>query len=326
MLLHRRSIKRLLKILSFIIVVVFVYLIWNKETLPDDEIIDRTLFSLRTKLNENRQEKKNIFCIILTKVSNFNLRTKIVNKTWAFDCDKYYFIAKLDENNPQTEVSYPYPIIQPSNYPQEDYNKLTDKVFGAFKEIYLRYNDYNWYLKADDDTIIFMDHLRDFLKDKNIHENLTYGCNFKKLVYRGYQSGGAGYVLSREVFTRLGKKLVENNSFCDNNGVEDQDVARCLRKLDVYMGKSVDDELRERFHPFDVKFHFHGHYLSTYYSFTEYPVRRGIESSSETSISFHYLTPYKIYKLYIMWLEYKINVASDKKLLFTSMLQNFLNS
>jgi glycoprotein-N-acetylgalactosamine 3-beta-galactosyltransferase len=144
---------------------------------------------------------------------------------------------------------------------------------GAFKEIYLRYNDYNWYLKADDDTVVFMDHLREFLSDKNPQDPLTYGCTLKGKVYKGYQSGGAGYVLSREALNRIGEQLNKNYSFCPNSGIEDFDVARCMRMLDVYPGKSVDDELNERFHPFSIKFHVYGHYLPTYYTFTEFPVR-----------------------------------------------------
>ena len=36
----------------------------------------------------------------------------------------------------------------------------------------------------------------------------------------GYHSGGAGYLLSKESLSRLGKKLNEDFKFCPDSGVE----------------------------------------------------------------------------------------------------------
>ena len=74
--------------------------------------------------------------------------------------------------------------------------KLTDKVFLTLKHLQKKYNNYDWYLKADDDTFIFMENLRYFLKDKHPEEPVTYGYDFKVIVEHGYHSGGAGYLLS----------------------------------------------------------------------------------------------------------------------------------
>ena len=49
----------------------------------------------------------------------------------------------------------------------DKYNLLTFKVFRMFIDAYKYYNKYDWYLKADDDTFIFVDNLKKFLSEKN---------------------------------------------------------------------------------------------------------------------------------------------------------------
>ncbi len=52
---------------------------------------------------------------------------------------------------------------------------LTSKVFGAYKYIYSNQNNYDWYIKADYDTFVFVDNLRKFLSDKHPLKPVTYG-------------------------------------------------------------------------------------------------------------------------------------------------------
>ena len=73
-----------------------------------------------------------------------------------------------------------------------------------------------------------------------------------------YHSGGAGYVLSKEAFERLGSKLNQNYTYCQNSGVEDVDIAGCLRNLGVYPNSSVDNFGLERFHPMSMDRTFKG--------------------------------------------------------------------
>lgn len=63
----------------------------------------------------------------------------------------------------------------------------------------------------------------------------------------GHHLGGSGYVLSKEAFHRLGFALNEEYEFCKNTGIEDLDVSRCLRKLNVIPGNSLDEFERERY-------------------------------------------------------------------------------
>ena len=164
-------------------------------------------------------------------------------------------LAKLEkdklllQSSSQTslELAINYTVLQPAGLVQEKYSKLTDKVYFTLIDVYKRYkNDYDWFLKADDDTFVFVDNLRTFLADKNECSPIKYGYNFQILLK--WQCGGAGYVMSKESFNRIGSKLIQNYRFCPNTGIEDKDVSRCLRRLDVVSGKSLDEQGRERFH------------------------------------------------------------------------------
>lgn len=115
--------------------------------------------------------------------------------------------------------------------------------------VYSRFSDYKWYLIADDDAYINMENMMLFLSDKNSSSPVTYGHDFKIIVKDGYHSGGCGYLLSGEAFQRIGHKLVTNQTFCQNSGIDDVDVAACLRLLDVRMNSSLDELGRERFLP-----------------------------------------------------------------------------
>jgi glycoprotein-N-acetylgalactosamine 3-beta-galactosyltransferase len=68
-----------------------------------------------------------------------------------------------------------------------------------FADTYKYNNKYDWYLKADDDTFVFVDNLRLFLNDKNPNLPVDYGYDFKVKVEGGYHSGGGGYVLSKGI-------------------------------------------------------------------------------------------------------------------------------
>ena len=71
---------------------------------------------------------------------------------------------------------------------------------------------------------------------------------------------GAGYVLSREAFNRIGHVLTNNRSLCSLTGVEDKDVAMCLRSVNVYPNKSIDELGRERFHPLNMTHYHYGQF------------------------------------------------------------------
>ena len=176
-----------------------------------------------------------LFCIILTSDKSYKKKAKIIYESWANKCDDYRFItmvpndikSKINNNNSTNEfknksIEFNYDeklkFLQPADLIHDSYEELTSKVYHTLKDVYKRHNNFDWYLKADDDTFIFVDNLKSFLNEKNSSMPITYGYNFKVIVPNGYHSGGAGYVLSKESLNRIGSKLSNDFKFCPNSG------------------------------------------------------------------------------------------------------------
>lgn len=225
--------------------------------------------------------KKSIFCLLLTSKNNFLTKSKILYDVWAKNCDNLKFLSLLPDEllrNKSNELSldkwYIENWLQPPGLVEDSYDKLTSKMYLSLRHVYKIHPDYDWYLKADDDTFVFIDNLRKFLSDKNYSDPVTYGYDFKVIVNNGYHSGGASYVLSKEAFNRIGSKLNENFDFCPNSGVEDVDVAKCLRSLGVNPKPSIDDEGRERFHPLSLNDHFSGNFPEWLKQYAKNPLKK----------------------------------------------------
>lgn len=101
-----------------------------------------------------------------------------------------------------------------------------------------------------------------------------------------YQSGGAGYVLSNEALKRFGSALSPINKMCPDTGVEDMDVGKCLRSINVDMGKSIDGR-RERFHVESMQNHFNNKNLGWLKGWSQNVYLPGYDCCSDTSISYH---------------------------------------
>lgn len=237
-----------------------------------------------------------VFCFVLTRLDSLGSKVKTVYDTWARKCDNFKFVIKF----PGTKINYTRmsnitadlysdtindaielnDILQLADFSKDEYKNLTNKVFMTLKYVYKKYAYYDWYLKADDDTFVFVDNLRKFLADKRPGEPVTYGYNFVPLVPHGYHSGGAGYVLSHEALVRIGRALVENEHICNhNNGIEDVEVAACLRRLNVFPGNSTDQYGRERFHPLSIFERYDGSTYDWLQKYSQNPVKKVTRSN-----------------------------------------------
>lgn len=216
------------------------------------------------------EKKVKIFCFILTHEKKLE-RAKIVGDTWAKKCDNFKFILKIPDNiKDDSIINFGMikrddfggvelnNLLEPPGIKNDTYRKLTDKVYSAMRYIFLKYPYYDWYLKADDDTFIFVDNLKKFLSTQNASSPVSFGHSFNRGIQYGYHSGGAGYVLSNEAMRRIGSSLSMNFEFCPNRKFEDLDVSTCLRKLGVVPGISQDSKGRERFHPLSIRAHYNG--------------------------------------------------------------------
>ena len=137
--------------------------------------INQLSTNVQTKIHETPSiDSVRICCLILTAPKYFNTRTRAVNATWAPRCDKYLFISEYSN---QTNSSFP---IAPIRNLSTGYSHLTKKTTLAFHYAYENLvEQFDWFVKADDDTYLIMENLRYFLQQHNSSEPVTFGYNFK---------------------------------------------------------------------------------------------------------------------------------------------------
>ena len=190
-----------MKKLTSVFLLCFVIVFINRNYPNNLEFIERKFnFSPR------------IFCIILTQ-PKYLKRARAVQESWANKCDKYTFalvipnewLNKSNTNITSKKKQEGFEIIydnmnfmQPINYTFDSYRNLSNKIFQSFKYLYKYYNDFDFYLKADDDTFVFVDNLRKFLSDKNRTELVTYGFDFS--CSSGFHSGGKNSKINSSSF------------------------------------------------------------------------------------------------------------------------------
>ncbi len=222
-------------------------------------LYNRSNNKIITQSKEHSQLNKGskIFCLILTKIQNLKIKATAVYNGWANKCTDYRFISLIPDHNLTTDkidTSYQnlFKILKPKGLWEDKYRNLTYKVLLAFEDVYEMHPDFDWYLKADDDTFIFYDNLQDFVATKQSTHPVHFG--YENKVMGNFLSGGPGYVLSHEAMKRL---LLKWREMAETfKGEEDVDVSRVLRSVGVYPLSSLDDKERERFHPFDLKQHY----------------------------------------------------------------------
>ena len=190
-----------------------VGLFFNLFILLYNIAVYRILFDSHVQSTPQLGKQPTIFCMILTSVKSLNVKTKTIYETWGKKCDNYKFITLLPSDiltinqgmskKFSIEINNGYDILQPPGLVNDSYGMLTNKVLLTYKYLYNKYNDYDWYLKADDDTFIFVDNLRQFVADKNSSSPVTFGYDFKVYIEKGYHSGGGGYLLSTKMFSNL---------------------------------------------------------------------------------------------------------------------------
>ena len=166
-------------------------------------------FTVTMDKSEADETQPRVFCIILTTEANLKSKAKIVYDTWAHKCNNHKMISLISPSNKSidsntnllqttrftqhrfNQIKYEslFDVLQPEELVVDTYQNLTNKIYSSFKHVYNNHPDYDWYLKADDDSFFFMANLRTFLKSKNPNLPVTYGYDFKTHVFKGYHSG-----------------------------------------------------------------------------------------------------------------------------------------
>ena len=168
-------------------------------------------YSFKNRSNFNNNEHKmnledleNTICVIMTSEKTFIERSFTTWETWAWKCDRAIFACNcanftksFKSNRVSEDIEFDRVAPLLNNILQldvvENYSFMSQKAILLLKTIYRLYNDqFKWFFLVDDDTYVFVENLKTFIRKLNHSEAFTYGFNFKneELVSTGYHSGG----------------------------------------------------------------------------------------------------------------------------------------
>ncbi|XP_046555650.1 glycoprotein-N-acetylgalactosamine 3-beta-galactosyltransferase 1-like [Haliotis rubra] len=232
-------------------------------------------------------QKERVLCWIMTSPKNLDVKARVVRDTWARRCNKVLFMSSV------TDPEFPTIGLNVS----EGRKHLAAKTMQAFRYIYENhFDDADWFMKADDDTYVILENLRYFLTSQNKSEPVFLGHYLKRK--QGFNSGGGGYVLSKEALRRYGEKGHDPKLCRSDGGAEDVAFGRCMENLGVRTVNTTDALGRSRFHCFRPETHLAGKYPKWFYKFdANGAAKKGIDSVSDYAISFHYVPPQNMYDL-----------------------------
>ena len=169
-------------------------------------------YALGSLALNNATAQPRILCLILTMPDNIE-KAKAMKQTWLRRCNGYLFIStKNNSDLPSQDVGLPekremlwgktkfgfrYPIQMTKHFIRRNLSIPRCREFCTvyiFRFAYEVREDFDWFLKVDDDTYVVMENLRMLLSNHSPDNALYFGCHFKVLVTDGYMSGGTiGY-------------------------------------------------------------------------------------------------------------------------------------
>jgi glycoprotein-N-acetylgalactosamine 3-beta-galactosyltransferase len=186
----------------------------------------------------------------------------------------------------------------------EGRDKLWTKSKLAWLHVYEHYRDtHDWFMKADDDTYVVFDNLREFLSQYNTMEPHHFGRRFQ-MGQKSYYSGGSGIILSKEALLRMG------NAFPDaeadgwsggprGTGPEDLLTSVSLAPLGVKTVEAVDKHGRQLFFPMGLDHEWFAPQRDENAWFYRYSkvAKVGRECCSDDWVSVHYTPTPKMYTI-----------------------------
>ncbi|XP_032584854.1 glycoprotein-N-acetylgalactosamine 3-beta-galactosyltransferase 1 isoform X1 [Drosophila mojavensis] len=237
-----------------------------------------------------------VLCMVLTCPENVELKAQHVHATWGKRCNKLIFVS--------SENYEPLGVVKVVEPHAGSYTDLWDKTREGFRYVWREYGDqYDWFVKADDDTYIIMENMRRMLSVYDPAMPLYFGYQMKRYNV-SYMSGGASYVLSREALHRFMSEAYSSEKICPavkEWGIEDFYMGVCLQNVGVHFidsQRALPEENKTKFFPLDV-----GEFVSTNNDsipdwlpqMSVSRIETGKDCCSNYSIAFHYITPGRMY-------------------------------
>ncbi|CAJ0598044.1 unnamed protein product [Cylicocyclus nassatus] len=251
----------------------------ERTRLPEDD-----LMTGNPTEPEYLYNKIKVFCWVATHPVNHETKARAVMETWGPSCHRILFVSN------ETDENLPILVVKANETRKELWLKSSE----AFKWIYNNVlDDYDWFLKADDDTYVHMDNLRALLASYSPYDAFSIGHQFKNgSDFATYHSGGAGYVLSREAVRRLVSKGFSKLSSCDKHKAhEDMFIGHCLSELNVTVVDGCDENGAYRFHTLGVNDFLLNRAPDWMFIKSRTSVKKSFACCSPHFISMHYVKP-----------------------------------
>lgn len=159
--------------------------------------------------------KKGLLVGVLTQQEYLATRAKALYETWGREVDKLILFVGEDCNI-SSDLSH-LPIVKLEGVPDHVYPPLK-KAFAVMKYMYSHHiNEFNWFVRADDDMYLRTNKLTDLLKQMNPYERVYLGRagagrkedleRLELLPHERYCMGGPGVILSNGAMRGVGPHL-----------------------------------------------------------------------------------------------------------------------
>ena len=198
--------------------------------------------------------RKPLLIGVVTARKLLSTRAAAVNRTWGSKAPKLLFFSSQDETHSDLPI-VSLPGVDDTYPPQK-------KVYRMLKYMYDNYiNEYSWFMRADDDIYVRVEHLMQFLSNLDPTKELYIGQpglgkaedlqRIKLQPQEHYCMGGPGVIFSRALLEKLGPHLEDCLQHEVVSWNEDLEVGRCIsRRLGIQCTWNYEVCARERhMHP-----------------------------------------------------------------------------
>ncbi|CAD6996687.1 unnamed protein product [Ceratitis capitata] len=193
----------------------------------------RELKSDANSLHQRLEDEVRVLCMVLTTHAQHQARAAHVKATWGKRCTRLVFLS--------SETDVDLGAISVVSKAHDTYDLLWYKIRQGLRHVYVRYyGDYDWYLKADDDTYVIMENLRYSLYPYQSDMPLVFGYELLQQnvcfgVFYTYMSAALVTFLSKEALYRAVNfvSLTKRLSACQLCVPEDYSMSICLQNVGV---------------------------------------------------------------------------------------------
>mmetsp|Transcript_55304 Transcript_55304/g.171334 ORF Transcript_55304/g.171334 Transcript_55304/m.171334 type:complete len:314 (-) Transcript_55304:48-989(-) len=178
-----------------------------------------------------------------------------------------------------------------------DREELGTKEMWQWRYVLRAHPGVDWVAAADDDTYFLVDNILRYLQTLDPSQPMALGRRFVRAGADQllFNSGGAGFILSRAAFAKAGPYM---DACAKQWGREpgDNTAAHCWNQAGVALLDTRDSTGRERFHPFTPEQHYAlrevpKNFWYYGYSTAVAPLREGPDCCAKNeTLSFHYMT------------------------------------